>query len=1281
MAIRRIIAAIDVVINGQRQIDNLARGYANLDRMVTSSIGAFRTWQLNVAAVVGVSDRLTYALTRSRNAQAQMATVTLNAANQFNRLLSVTRPLGQQFGNMVGSIERSRTAYEAHNRTTRGLRDNILSLTRSMLLFSVLLPIVRLPQTAIESFGNFIQVSNEFMHSMRAANSLLGLSEENFSNFTQRVMEMRAQTGLLNKDMGVLVEAASSVNAIAIDQTAFKAMGQQAYEADVAFKLAKGSAELARATFSDASESQKTLIQVMSTYQMSMSQMADVQNNLFALQDVGNVRFSELQSTLPRVSAAMAPYIQAATTAAEKQNVMNESMATFAALTHSMTPEMAATSFANIYKDIGQMSAQQQNLIRSWETIRKRQGLGANMSLDPALLQSNGPLAAIQQLRNLLDLQGPLVDAYVANQRKLGNAAPENGLRIAGQELIAKNYFGDTRAIRGFVSQSSEQIQQSYDAYMQSRTGALQRGLGQAELDPQSVRQQAQASMENLQAALGRSVEGPQIGVFNWFSKMVENTMKQTNFTSGDIFQQIKIIASNFMNAFANWFTQGGRAQTTNIGYRLGTFISEAVRAFFSGGKDNVLIEAAGAFAKGFAEGVRDQLPALLGDVLRSSITRAVAEALALRYITQGRMPENVSRLVSVGGAATLQGVGGIEGFGPVPGALAAIAGATVVGTAATAAMRRGWRAPWQQPINTAAGPLNNASDVFTYLRMSTLGRAASPAGNPPMPPTGGRVMPRLNALMRGGSRIGGNLLLNAIYQVPALLGTLMDPNASEREKWAQGGSTIGSVGGGALGALAGGGILSLLTGAAGMIAGGGAGSWAGGMAYDLLHPGAAGGSGQGGLADAGAPERAALAETFAAGIDMSSLPMLLMRSGIAPGISATGQRSLANSHFASATGTGGNLAALTIDQQSMSKELGNEEALNICGPMAAAYFARANGRNPNLKEAVELAKTNFGGTFTGVGASGMSITGVTNLANNLAGGNVAEAFTGQPNWGRIQGDVASGKPAIVNVGPAGKFGGHFFQVAGYNAQTGEYDMGGSGDVIGHQRYWTQAQLQALGGGVIGGVYYNGKPMVPNTGAGGADAATTEAYIRKSAAAHNIDPSAAIRAWTGEGKVLGAGQSNVVTNGVREPSYGPFQLNDNGWGAGAGFDTHNPANWMKNIDYAMTRVAAGGWDPGGAGLHGATAAGLGNWEGITRGGTGKGGVTEADIAAITNGSAAVAGPSGANPVQISINNLMNVEKMDGSTDVRALLGQMADILNQLSSGGSVVGQTGQVAPT
>src|SRR5262245_12684854 len=54
--------------------------------------------------------------------------------------------------------------------------------------------------------------------------------------------------------------------------------------------------------------------------------------------------------------------------------------------------------------------------------------------------------------------------------------------------------------------------------------------------------------------------------------------------------------------------------------------------------------------------------------------------------------------------------------------------------------------------------------------------------------------------------------------------------------------------------------------------------------------------------------------------------------------------------------------------------------------------------------------------------------------------------------------------------------------------------------------------------------------------------AEIEAYIRQAAMRRGIDPDVALRVAKSEGLAPGVWQSNVYHNGVREPSYGPFQL-------------------------------------------------------------------------------------------------------------------------------------------
>lgn len=91
-------------------------------------------------------------------------------------------------------------------------------------------------------------------------------------------------------------------------------------------------------------------------------------------------------------------------------------------------------------------------------------------------------------------------------------------------------------------------------------------------------------------------------------------------------------------------------------------------------------------------------------------------------------------------------------------------------------------------------------------------------------------------------------------------------------------------------------------------------------------------------------------------------------------------------------------------------------------------------------------------------------------------------------------------------------------------------------------------------------------------------------YIRQSAAARGIDPDIALRVALSEGGVNDpVRQSLVVKNGVREASYGPFQLYMGG-GLGnkalaAGIDPRDPNQWKQGVDFALDQAKSGGWSP------------------------------------------------------------------------------------------------------
>lgn len=153
---------------------------------------------------------------------------------------------------------------------------------------------------------------------------------------------------------------------------------------------------------------------------------------------------------------------------------------------------------------------------------------------------------------------------------------------------------------------------------------------------------------------------------------------------------------------------------------------------------------------------------------------------------------------------------------------------------------------------------------------------------------------------------------------------------------------------------------------------------------------------------------------------------------------------------------------------------------------------------------------------------------------------------------------------------------------------------------------YNSSLLKDITGSLSGGT---SMPSAASTGVGQELAATSPApvvaegeiadYIRQAATARGIDPNVALRVAMSEGGLKDpVRQSEVVKNGVREASYGPFQLYMGG-GLGnkaleAGIDPRDPNQWRAGVDFALDQAVKGGWSP----WYGAAKVGIGNRDGL-----------------------------------------------------------------------------------
>lgn len=138
---------------------------------------------------------------------------------------------------------------------------------------------------------------------------------------------------------------------------------------------------------------------------------------------------------------------------------------------------------------------------------------------------------------------------------------------------------------------------------------------------------------------------------------------------------------------------------------------------------------------------------------------------------------------------------------------------------------------------------------------------------------------------------------------------------------------------------------------------------------------------------------------------------------------------------------------------------LSRDEAYAACGPAAAVAFAASYGRNPTLREALDLAKT-VGWTPEG------GMNGIGNQKRLLDALGVPSRMDTNPSWDTIQADAASGNPVTISTPK------HYFVADDYDSKTGQYHVGQSGTALKAGKAWmTRQEIVAAGNGLNGALF------------------------------------------------------------------------------------------------------------------------------------------------------------------------------------------------------------------
>src|SRR5262252_1867026 len=561
-------------------------------------------------------------------------TATINVAVQGLQNLQQLSGLYTQTGNAAQraqqQINNTGNTFNNANKSATAFTGSIVKLTQSMVLFSVLLPLVRLPQTVIKSFQDFVQVGEEWQTSVRGIAAMAGVQGQAFTQLDINLRDLANQYHLTTEEVGNSVKMiASTLDVLDRSSEATNGLTQEQNNLNDTLQLTSKIATLARASFSDLGEAQQVMFTTLATGRLTMDQANTAMEDIFKTVQVGSMTLAQFNSAGQRFLPFWEDWIQAAGTAEDRMNRLNGVMTAFATASLQLGAQRAGTGVGQVAQALTKMTQPQLNIIQRMENIRRTQGLGEEYNITPSALYglqaNNDTVALFQRLNNVIGQGSPIVQQYADRLEKIKRLTPEqaaaqrSGTVAEAARQLQTQFLGSRTAQAAFeaITAGMTQGQSKLEQWTAEKAASpgTEAAMKLCQENPAEAANAVVSAYQRIQTSVFDAILKDFVNINAGIAGILTNIgtgLEQG--AGGDTFwSKLQYIFKSLSDGFTQWYTSGGKQDIANWGKTLGSGIAEAITDFFSGGEGhNMAFDAAKTFTDAFGEGMSQHFPEML---------------------------------------------------------------------------------------------------------------------------------------------------------------------------------------------------------------------------------------------------------------------------------------------------------------------------------------------------------------------------------------------------------------------------------------------------------------------------------------------------------------------------------------------------------------------------------------------------------------------------------------------------------------------------------------------